>query len=274
MKAFDKVPHTRLLEKMKAYGLSEEICIWVQYFLSDRKQCVQVNGMKPQWHKVTSGIPQGSVLGPLLFAIFINDLPEWLKSDVFLFADNTNIFREIKDDSDASIIQSDFNELFKWSEIWLLKFHPDKCKVLPVLNKNKQYVENKYIMRKYEGGITTLENVDSEKDIGVTIDRHLNFEKHIQTQIIKANQIVGLTRRSFVHLDNITFSLLFKALVRPHLEYASSVWSPYKKKDIDAIENTQKRATRMLPQMKNLNYEERLKQSKMPTLKFRRMRAT
>ena len=102
-------------------------------------------------------------------------------------------------------------------------------------------------MRKYEGGITTLENVDSEKDIGVTIDQHLNFEKHIQTQINKTNQIVGLTRRSFVHLDNRTFSLLFKALVRPHLEYASSVWSPYKKKDIEAIENVQKRATRMLP---------------------------
>jgi len=116
---------------------------------------------------------------PVLFVIYINDLPECVKSDVFLFADDTKNFREIKDDSDASIIQSDLNELFKWSETWLLKFHPDKCKVLPVLNKNKQYVENKYIMRKYEGGITTLENVDSEKDIGVTIDQHLNFEKHI-----------------------------------------------------------------------------------------------
>ena len=96
-------------------------------FLSDRKQCVQVNGMKSQWHKVTSGIPQGSVLGPVLFDIFITHLPECVKSDVFLFADDTKIFREIKDDSDASIIQSDLNELFKWSEIWLLKFHPDKC---------------------------------------------------------------------------------------------------------------------------------------------------
>ena len=119
--------------------------------------------------------------------------------------------------------------------------------------------------------MTTLENVESEKDISVMIDRHLNFEKHIQTQINKANQIVGLTRRSFVHLDNRTFSLLFKALAHPHLEYASSVWSPYKKKDIEVIENVQKRATRMLPQMKNLS-EERLKQLKMPTLKFRHMR--
>jgi hypothetical protein len=86
-----------------------------------------------------------------------------------------------------------------------------------------------------------------------------------------ANQIVGLTR-SFVHLDNRTFSLIFKALVHPHLEYVSSIWSPYKKKDIEAIENVQKRATRMLSQMKNLNYEEKLKQLKMPTVKFRHMR--
>ena len=103
MKAFDKVPHTRLLVKMKAYGLSENICIWVQNFLSDRKQCVQVSGMKSQWHKVTSGIPQSP--------------------------DDTILFREIKDDSDASSIQSDLNELFKWSETWLLKFHPNKCKI-------------------------------------------------------------------------------------------------------------------------------------------------
>jgi hypothetical protein len=129
IKAFDKVPHTRLLVKMKAYGLSDKMCIWVQDFLSDRKQCVQVNGMKSQWHKVTSGIPQGSVLGPVLFVIYINDLPECVKSDVFLFADDMTIFREIKDDSDASIIKSDLIELFKWSETWLLKFHPDKCKV-------------------------------------------------------------------------------------------------------------------------------------------------
>jgi hypothetical protein len=107
--------------------------------------------MKSQWHKVTSGIPKGSVLARtsiIQVVNFISDLPECLKSDVFLFADDTNIFREIKDDSDASFIQSDLNELFKWSETWLLKFHSDKCKVLPVLDQNKQYVENKYIMRK------------------------------------------------------------------------------------------------------------------------------
>ena len=104
-----------------------------------------------------------SVLAPVLFVIYINDLPECVKSDVFLFTDDTKFFREIKDDSDASIIQSDLNELFKWSETWLLKFHPDKCKDLPVFNKNKQYVENKYIMRKYEGGVLNAVYMDFMK---------------------------------------------------------------------------------------------------------------
>ena len=270
MKAFDKVPHVRLMKKLRSYGISNKICAWVENFLSDRKQCVQVNGQKSKWHSVTSGIPQGSVLGPVLFVIFINDLPDCVESDVYLFADDTKIYREITSDNDIQGIQNDLNNLFTWSKTWLLKFHPDKCKVLCVSQKSSDV--NEYTMRTYDGGVTTLENVSSEKDIGVTIDCNLNFVKHIQTQVNKANQICGLMRRSFLHLDNKTFSLLYKALVRPHVEYASSVWSPYKKKDIETIENVQRRATRMLPQMKNLTYEERLKRLSLPTLKFRRMR--
>jgi hypothetical protein len=198
-------------------------------------------------------------------------MPQSVLSDVFLFANDTKLFREIKDENDVGAIQSDLNELFNWSETWLLKFHPDKCKKLPIY-KNKAYEENTYTMRTYDGGTTVLEHVESEKDIGVTIDRNLIFEKHIQTQINQANQILGLMRRAFLHLDNRTFSLLFKALVRLHLEYASSVWSPYKKKDINSIENVKRRAARMLPQMKNIEYEERLRNLKLPTLKYRRMR--
>ena len=127
-------------------------------------------------------------------------------------------------------------------------------------------------MKTYEGGLTTLETVNSEKDVAVSIDGNLSFANHIQNQVNKANQIVGLTRRSFVHLDNRTFHLLFKALVRPHLEYVHSVWTPYKKADITSIKNVQKRATKMLPTLENLTYEERLIALKLPTLRFRRLR--
>ena len=112
-----------------------------------------------------------------------------------------------------------YNQYQKYSLMELNKNWPLGSKKIPLFLLT--------FLRKYEGGTTTLENVDSEKDIGVTIDQHLNFEKHIQTQISKANQIVGLTRRSFVHLDNRTFSLhvLFKALVRPQMSnhYISNI---------------------------------------------------
>ena len=127
-----------------------------------------------------------------------------------------------------------------------------------------------YSMKTYEGGRTTLETVDSEKDVGVTIDSNLNFANHIQNQVNKANQIVGLTRQSCVYLDNFTLCLLFKAPMRPHLEYAHSVWTPYMKADIISIENVQKRATKMLPTLKNLTYDQRLRTLKLPTLRIKK----
>ena len=272
MKAFDKVPHQRLLMKLKSYGLSDKTCAWVKDFLSNRKQRVHINGSYSRWHSVTSGIPQGSVLGPILFVVFINDLPECVTSDVYMFADDTKLYRQIKNKGDCDTIQGDLDNLFEWSEKWLLRFHPDKCIHLEVKGKQKTSTGHTYTMRRYEGGEVDLQTVNSEKDIGVTVDANLTFEEHIQNQVNKANRNLGIIRRSFKYLDMETFCLLYKALVRPHLEYAASVWNPYKKKDIDSIENVQRRATKLMPILANLSYEERLEKLKLPTLKFRRLR--
>ena len=227
--------------------------------MSNRKQRVQVNGEFSQWHDVTSGIPQGSVLGPILFVVFINDLPDCVDSEVFMFADDTKLYRDIADQNDIQTVQDDINKLFNWSEKWLLRFHPDKCKVLPITTKyNSNREDGRYKMPTYEGSVITL----------VTV----NCDQHIQAKVNKANQIVGLIRRSFRYLDFKTFCLLFKALVRPHLEYAECTWNPFLKKDIESIENVQRRATKMLPNLKDLTYEERLKRLKLPTLRFRRLR--
>ena len=117
-----------------------------------------------------------------------------------------------------------------------------------------------------------LECVNEMKDLGVTIDSNLSFESHIQIKVNKANQTMGMIRRAFTHLDNDTFLCLFKAFVRPQLEYANAAWSPYKVKDITAIENVQRRATKQVPGLRDLPYEERLKQLKLPTLVYRRAR--
>ena len=118
---------------------------------------------------------------------------------------------------------------------------------------------------------TTIEHAEKDKDIGVAIDSKLTFEHHMNEKINKANSTMGLIRRTFTCLDEGTFLLLYKVLVRPHLEYANALWSPYKIKDITAIENVQRRATTLVSSLKNLEYEDRLRKLKLPTLKYRRL---
>ena len=232
-KAFDKVPHQRLIHKAEQYGIKGDIINWIKSFLDSRTQQVVINGELSEPKNVTSGIPQGSVLGPLLFVIYINDLPDQMKSDMFLFADDTKIFRRISTKQDEVILQKDINEMVKWADQWQLEFHPDKCVKMSVNNKE---FEN----RTYNMDDVILRNVKQEKDIGVIVGDQLKFEDHMYEKIKKANNMMGLIRRSFIHLDEEMFLKLYKALVRPHLEYANVIWHPTKIKDITAIENVQR----------------------------------
>ncbi len=184
-----------------------------------RKQFVAVNGEKSKMCPVLSGIPQGSVLGPLLFVIFINDLPDIVASEVFLYADDTKIFNKVKDSSDVKDLQEDLEKLTEWSNEWLLKFHPDKCKHIRIGKRSKTTPE-------YSLQGRSLETIHEEKDIGVMIDDNLEFEKHICEKVQKANQMFGLIRRTFEHLDATTFIPLYKSLVRTHLDGAVCVVNP------------------------------------------------
>ena len=191
-----------------------------------------MNGELSSSGSVTSGIPQGTVLGPILFVVYINDILENISSDGFLFADNTKIFRAITSRSDALHLQADIDSLKRWSEKWGMEFNLDKCHVL-TLGK----FENTKYTHRYNLGGNEIEHVFSEKDIGVTIDSELTFDEHISNKVNLANGIVGLVRRSFSYLDTRSFKKLFCAFVRPHLEYAQSVWAPHLQRQIDAIEN-------------------------------------
>ena len=126
MKAFDTVPHKRLIVKMKCYGIVNPILGWVESFLSNRTQYVSVNGKCSELKAVTSGIPQGSVLGPILFVIYINDLPDVVNKYLYLFADDSKIFNKIKCEKDVEDLQKDLDRMSDWSDRWMLKFHPDK----------------------------------------------------------------------------------------------------------------------------------------------------
>ena len=221
-KAFDTVPHRRLMHKLAAYGIKGNIQRWISAFLNDRSQTVVVSGGESKSAAVLSGIPQGSVLGPLLFVIYINDLPEYVDSDVFLFADDTKVLRQVSSEDDAITLQRDLDSLERWSNDWLLKFNADKCHVL-TLGK----FENIMYTHRYQICGNELDHVFEEKDLGVTIDFELKFEHHITQQINKANAIMGIIRRSFSFLDGKLFKKLYITFVRPHLEYAQAVWAPY-----------------------------------------------
>ncbi|KAK3086726.1 hypothetical protein FSP39_022531 [Pinctada imbricata] len=150
-KAFDTVPHRRLISKLKSYGIDENLITWISSFLSNRLQHVSINGESSDWMDVTSGIPQGSVLGPILFVLYINDLPDEVNSEVYLFADDTKIFKVIGNDTDSETLQRDLDTLTQWSNTWLLKFHPSKCKHLHVSRKGEIHRNTLLLVRKPTG---------------------------------------------------------------------------------------------------------------------------
>jgi hypothetical protein len=267
-KAFDTVPHVRLLEKLQAYGIKGKIRDWIRSFLEHRRQRVVIGGECSDWAEVLSGIPQGSVLGPILFIVFINDLPDSVKCMSKLFADDTKVYTQVATDEDRARLQQDLDSLSQWSDTWLLRFNADKCKVLHFGSSNPGY---QYTMGE-AGKEIVLKVVQEEKDLGVTFDPTLKFSVHCNAIANKASSVVGAIKRSFDFMDQSMFKMLYKALVRPHLEYANSVWNPRLKKDIELLERVQRRATRIVPELKGLSYPERLKILNLPTLVYRRKR--
>jgi hypothetical protein len=263
-KAFDTVPHKRLLNKMKSYRISDKLLDWVGSFLEGRKQRVVIGSNFSDWKSVVSGVPQGSVLGPVLFLIFINDLPLVVNSFVRLFADDTKVYNTVSTEATRDALQQDLNSLSDWSKTWLLGFNASKCKVLHLGRNNNNFTY-------YMSG-TKLTTVQDEKDLGVTFDSSLKFSKHIHNCASKANQILGLIKRSFEYIDQDMFLTLYKTLVRPHLEYASSVWNPSLKKNIRCLEKVQRRATKLIKELNCLSYHERLTSLGLTTLEYRRKR--
>ena len=264
-KAFDSVPHKRLILKLKAYGIRGNLLKWISNFLSDRKQRVVLGSQKSSWKQVTSGIPQGSVLGPILFTIFINDMPDIVESMMKLFADDAKIYKAIESVNDLTLIQDDINKLFEWSLKWQLPLNLQKCKCIHYGKRNPEHT--------YTIGNINLMKDDQEKDVGVTFDSSLNFRLHIKNMISKANSRVGLIKRTFSKLNITSFKILYKSIVRPILEYCSVIWNPIYKSDAQEIEKVQRRATKIVPSLCHLPYNERLKKINLTTLAYRRKRA-
>ena len=200
-KVFDKVPHNRLIQKLNRYGISGPLKIWIQNFLSGRTQRVVCDGEKSSWAPVTSGVqsswapvtsgvPQGSVMGPILFLVYINDLPKGLESQTRLFADDTIVYRAISDPSDGMTLQSDLDKLAEWEDRWQMTFHPQKCIVLRITWSRKP------IIFKYTLHGHILETHDSAKYLGMQIHQTLSWNEHINNTCKKPNSSIGFLGRN------------------------------------------------------------------------------
>ena len=263
-KAFDSVPHRRLLLKLQSYGITGKLLAWIEAFLTGRKQQVVLEGHHSDWSDVNSGVPQGSVLGPLLFLVYVNDLPGVVQSDVKLFADDTKLFTGVPSTADAERLQADLDALMRWSESWQMPFNQGKCKVLHIGRTNQEF--------QYMLDDSRICSSSLERDLGVHVDSELKFRKQASSAVAKATQILAVIRRSFARIDRTTLPLLFKVLVRPHLEYGNLVWGPYNRADQRLVEKVQRRATRLVECIRHKSYEERLRYLQLPSLYYRRRR--
>ena len=263
-KAFDKVPHEKLMLKVRALGINGNIGNWIYNWLQNRKQRVVINGESSPWSPVTSGVPQGSVLGPILFIIYINDLDVGLNNVVSKFADDTKIGNAIITESDREKLQEDLNKIVEWSNKWQMPFNVNKCQMLQIGHSNKKY---EYNMMGQEIKVTP-----QAKDLGVTISNNLKFSHHCNEAAKKANRVLGFINRNFTYKSKDIIVPLYISLVRPHLEYANQFWAPHLRKDILKLESVQRRATKLIPSLHNKPYEERLKALNLFSLSKRRLR--
>uniref|UniRef100_A0A452HI16 Reverse transcriptase domain-containing protein n=1 Tax=Gopherus agassizii TaxID=38772 RepID=A0A452HI16_9SAUR len=250
-KAFHKVPHQRLLCKLSCHGIKGKVLSWIQNWLKDREQRVGINGKFSEWRGVTSGVPQESVLGPIQFNLFINDLEKGVNSEVAKFADDTKLLKIVKAKADCEELQKDLTKLSDWATKWQMKFNVDKCKVMHIGKNNPNYTYN--MMG------ANLATTSQEKDLGVIVDSSLKMSTQCAEAVKKANRMLGIIKKGIENKTENILLPLYKSMVCPHLEYCVQMWSPHLKKDILALEKVQKRATKMIRGLERVPYEERLK---------------
>jgi len=264
-KCFDKISHRHLLYKISKYGIEDKVLEWLKNWLYGRNQRVCLNGVASPSSEVTSSVIQGSILGPILFTIFSNDIDLELKtSSISKYADDSKVFAGIRNKDDHQNLQDDLDRIYEWSVKWKMEINKEKCHVVHFGKTNNE-------LGYYFGG-ENLEAVEEEKDLGVII--HKSGKPHNQCikAAKKANQVLGQLCRNIISKDKYTFTRLYKTYVRPHLEYAVQVWNPWNIGDVELLEKVQKRATRQVPGIGKKTYEERLRLLHLTTLSQRRKR--
>ena len=262
--AFDCISHSKLIHKLFSYGIQGNLLFWIKAFLSNRTQRVRINSSFSHTCSVTSGVPQGSCLGPLLFNLFINDVTDHLnpKIKAKLFADDLKLYTDISNCS-PNTLQPQLDFIHNWSKIWQMKISYSKCNILTIGR-----IEDHYQYLLDNNPITKITHV---RDLGVTVDHALKFNLHINTIVHRANQRSAQIFRSFLSRNPATLVRAFKVYIRPILEYASTAWSPSYIYLINLLESVQRSFTKRIPGCSHLSYPERLSLLNLHTLEQRRL---
>jgi hypothetical protein len=264
-KAFDSVPRERLLVKLKAKGIDGKLLDWLRNWLSGREQIVRVRTAVSGPQKVESGVPQGTILGPCLFKIKIDDIDEVIERLVALlskFADDTKGAKIIRTRQDADDMQTALDLLCDWAREWGMKFNEKKCKILHLGRNNPRY---EYFMNG-----TKLTVVEEEKDVGVVIHKSLKPARQCERAAATATGVLMQLAKCFHYRDRNIFVKLYQQYVRPHLEFSTPVWSPWLLSDIQTLEKVQERVVKMISGLAGCDYEEKCNEIGLETLKERR----
>ena len=270
-KAFDSVPHRPLITKLQQMGVPYNLLVWISSYLTNRSQKVVVNGATSESMSVLSGVPQGSVLGPLLFLIYIDgicSIPISSCTKFVLYADNLLLFRPISQQEDFATLQRDIMAIEQWVLDNHLTFNTSKCSYMILSRKRFPTTPLHPLML---NGLH-LNEVECFKYLGVLLSSDLSWTPHITSVCSKAKQILGLLyRRFYNHAEGATLMQLYLSLIRPHLEYACPVWDPHTMKDKVLLEDVQRFALRMATKQWDSGYQDLLDIMNVPSLADRRL---
>ena len=273
-RAFDSVSLPKLMHKLNWAGVEGQIYLCLKSLLLGRSQSVKIGNHFSNYAAVSSGVPQGSVLGPILFIFYIDDISEGMHRNSVpkLYADDLKAYISSNDDKDCKFFKETLLKISNWSDKWQLHISCEKSKWLSISNKNGPH-GNHLSDNVFELAGVNLPQTNEVLDLGVIFNSRLNFSDHISSIVTKAKQRLFLLNKIFISKNPHIMILAFKTYVIPLLEYCSQVWNPQNLDDVRRLESVQRKFTKRLSGYQGLNYAARLDKASLPTLELRRLRA-